>query len=177
MLVTAAAGGVGHLAVQLAQVLGATRVVAAVGASSPAKVEALRSLGADEVLTYAELAAEGVEPVDVVVDGVGGDVQPAALAVLAPFGRPVAFIATTPAVDVDQLRLNARTVIGFAMAHYAGARPALYARHRAELWDLYRSGRLRPLVDRVLPLEDAGWAHRAVESRENVGRVLLRAAA
>jgi NADPH:quinone reductase-like Zn-dependent oxidoreductase len=66
-------------------------------------------------------------------------------------------------------------VIGFAMAHYAGGRPEVYVRHRAELWDLYRSGRLRPLVDRVLPLEEAADAHRALESRENVGRVLLRA--
>jgi NADPH:quinone reductase len=173
VLVTAGAGGVGHLAVQLARVLGAGRVVAAVGASGPAKVEALRSLGADDVVTYAELA-EGIEPVDVVLDGAGGDVQPAALAVLAPFGRLVAFSATTPAVDVDQLRLNARTVIGFAMAHYAGARPEVYARHRAELWDLYRGGRLRTLVDRVLPLEEAGAAHRALEGRENIGRVLLR---
>jgi NADPH:quinone reductase len=175
VLVTAAAGGVGHLAVQLARVLGASRVVAAIGARSPAKVEALRSLGADEVVTYAELAAEGVEPVDVVADGAGGDVQAAALAVLAPFGRLVAFSAATPAVDVDQLRLNARTVIGFAMAHHAGGRPEVYARHRAELWDLYRGGRLRPLVDRVLPLEEAGDAHRTLEGRENVGRVLLRA--
>jgi NADPH:quinone reductase len=175
VLVTAAAGGVGHLAVQLARVLGATRVVAAVGASTPGKAAALRSLGADEVVTYAELAAGGVEPVDVVADGTGGDVQAAALAALAPFGRLVAFSASTPAVDVDQLRLNARTVIGFAMAHYAGGRPEVYVRHRAELWGLYRGGRLRPLVDRVLPLEEAADAHRALESRENVGRVLLRA--
>lgn len=174
VLVTAAAGGVGHLAVQLARVLGASRVVAAIGASSPAKAAALRSLGADEVVTYADLAADGVEPVDVVADGAGGDVQAAALAGLAPFGRLVAFSATTPAVDVDRLRLNAHTVIGFAMAHYAGRRPEVYARHRAELWELQRGGRLRPLVDRVLPLEKAGEAHRVLESRENVGRVLLR---
>ena len=174
VLITAAAGGAGHLAVQLARVLGASRVVAAISAAGRAKVEALRSLGADEVVTYADLTAGGVEPVDVVADGAGGDVQAAALEVLAPFGRLVAFSADTPAVDVTQLRLGARTVIGFAMAHYAGRRPEVYARHRAELWDLHRDGRLRPLVDRALPLEKAGDAHRVLEGRENVGRVLLR---
>jgi NADPH:quinone reductase-like Zn-dependent oxidoreductase len=175
VLVTAAAGGVGHLVVQLARILGAARVVAAIGrAAGAAKADALRALGADQVITYDELSAGRVQPVDVVLDGVGGDVQRACLEALAPLGRLVAFSGAGATVDVNELRMHSRTIIGFAMAHFAGGRPEVYTRHRRELWDLHLQGRLRPLVHRVLPLERSPDAHRIVEGRENVGKVLLR---
>ncbi|WP_433288362.1 quinone oxidoreductase family protein [Pseudonocardia sp. CA-142604] len=175
VLVTAAAGGVGHLAVQLAAVAGAGRVVAAIGPTAAStKAAALRSLGVDEVVTYEELSAGRAGQVDVVLDGVGGDVQRACLASLAPLGRLVAFSGAGVTVDVNELRMHARTIIGFAMAHHAGGRRETYARHRRELWDLSLEGRLRPLVHDVLPLERACEAHRIVEGRGNVGRVLLR---
>jgi NADPH2:quinone reductase len=175
VLVTAAAGGVGHLSVQLARILGAARVVAAIGpAAGAAKTDALRAVGADQVITYDELSAGGVEPVDVVLDGVGGEVQSACIEALAPLGRLVAFSGAGATVDVNELRMHSRTIIGFAMAHFAGGQPEVYAEHRRELWDLHLQGRLRPLVHRVFPLERSPDAHRIVESRENVGKVLLR---
>lgn len=170
VLVTAAGGGVGHLAVQLARIRGAGRVVGAVGDRS--KRAAVRDLGADEVVTYPEIAAE--PSVDVVLDGVGGAVQARCLDALAPWGRLVAYSAAGAPVDVNLLRFHARTVVGFAMAHVARARPEAYRRNGDELWDLYLSGRLRPVVDRVLPLSDAAEAHRIVEGRANVGKVVLR---
>jgi NADPH:quinone reductase-like Zn-dependent oxidoreductase len=169
-LVTAAGGGVGHLAVQLARILGAGRVVGAVGDRS--KAAAVRDLGADEVVPYPEIA-DG-PPVDVVLDGVGGEVQGRCLDALAPWGRLVAYSAAGVPVDVNLLRFHARTVVGFAMAHFARARPAAYRRNSEELWDLYLAGRLRPVVDRVLPLSEAAEAHRIVEGRANVGKVVLR---
>jgi len=170
VLVTAAAGGVGHLAVQLARIRGAGRVVGAVGDAS--KATAVRDLGADEVVTYPEIAAEPA--VDVVLDGVGGEAQARCLDALAPWGRLVAYSGTGDVVDVNLLRLHARTVVGFAMAHFARARPDAYRRNGDELWELYLAGRLRPVVHRALPLAEAAEAHRIVEGRANVGKVVLR---
>jgi NADPH:quinone reductase len=170
VLVTAAAGGVGHLAVQLARSRGAGRVVAAVGDAG--KEEFVRGLGADEVVTYDQ---DGWgDPVDVVLDGAGGDaVQAAALGSLAPLGRLVAYNGVGGRVEVNELRMHGRSVIGFAMPHLVAGRPDLYARHRDELWRLHASGDLRAAVHRVLPLEQAAEAHRIIERRENLGKVVL----
>jgi|SRR5207248_8990238 len=168
VLITGAAGGVGHLAVQLASVLGARRVVAAVG--SAAKVSFLRDIGAGEVVTYDQPVGE---PVDVVLDGVGGAVQEAGLECLAPLGRFVSYNAAGVDVDVNQLRFQAKTVIGFAMAHFASRRPDVYARHREELWKLCAGGQVRPAIHCTLPLERAAEGHRIIESRENLGKVVL----
>ncbi|MGI5226391.1 quinone oxidoreductase family protein [Actinoallomurus sp. CA-142502] len=169
VVVTGAAGGVGHLAVQLARELGAARVVAAVG--DRAKAGFVRDLGADEVVTYDE---EWGAPADVVVDGVGGDVQAAALRALAPLGRLVAYSGAGRPVDVNELRAHGRSVVGFAMRPFVAGRPEAYARQREELWDLYARERLIVGVHRTLPLEEAAEAHRIIERRENRGRVLLR---
>lgn len=171
VLVTAAAGGVGHLAVQLARCLGAGHVVAAVGTAT--KNDFLRGLGADDVVRYDQPVAEWGDPVDVVLDGVGGAVQDTVVGLLAPFGRLVSYNANGSTVDVNLLRLHARSVIGFAMAHQAARRPETYARHQRELWDLHREGALRPAIHGTLPLDRAADAHRVIESRENLGKVVL----
>ncbi len=82
VLITGAASGVGHLAVQLAKLQGIERVVAAV--SSHTKAEFLRGLGADEIVTYD--SKHWGAPVEVVLDGVGGDLLPRAVSALAPGG-------------------------------------------------------------------------------------------
>lgn len=167
VLVTAAAGGVGHLAVQLAVAFGAGRVVAAV--STEEKAEFLYGLGADEVVRY----GQPVDPVDVVLDGTGGQVQSDCLELLEPFGRLVSYNATGAPVDVNQLRLHARSVIGFAMAHFATRQPEVYQRHQQELWEMYAAGTLRPAIHATLPLAEAAEAHRVIESRENLGKIVL----
>jgi NADPH:quinone reductase-like Zn-dependent oxidoreductase len=168
VLVTAAAGAVGHLAIQLARAFGASRVVAAV--SDDSKADILRRIGADEVIRYDQTASA---PVDVVLDGAGGAAQNAALQQLAPFGRLVSFNAAGEKVDVDELRFHGRSIIGFAMAHLASRRPEVYARHRAELWDLHAKGALRPAVHATLPLAQAAEAHRIMEARANLGKIVL----
>ena len=82
VLITGAAGGVGHLAVQLAKFRGIRRVVA--GVSSAVKADFVRGLGADEVVSYA--SQDWGEPVDAILDGVGGDLLPRAIAALAQPG-------------------------------------------------------------------------------------------
>jgi NADPH:quinone reductase-like Zn-dependent oxidoreductase len=172
VLVTAAAGGVGHLAVQLAVALGAGRVIAAVGGAG--KFDFVRALGADHVVTYDQ--DDWGEPVDVVLDGVGGQVQAAGLRALAPLGRLVVYNGVGGQVDVNELRLHSKSVIGFAMAHLAARRRDVYDRHQRELWGLHATGRLRPVVHTALPFERAAEAHRILESRANQGKVVLHPA-
>ncbi|MFF9456358.1 quinone oxidoreductase family protein [Streptomyces flaveolus] len=168
-LVTAAASGVGQLAVRLARTRGAARVVGAV--SDPAKADFVRSLGADDVVVYGD--DDWGEPVDYVLDGVGGDLLTPAVAALAPGGRLVAYSSGGGTVRAYDLLVGARTVTGFQMARIARERPELYERWRRELWRLFADGVLRPAVHGVFGLADAARAHEAVVSRRNLGKVVL----
>ncbi|CAM5426747.1 quinone oxidoreductase family protein [Streptomyces chartreusis] len=168
-LVTAAASRVGHLAVQLARVRGAGRVVGAV--SDPAKAGFLRSLGVDDVVTYGQ---EGWgEPVDYVLDAVGGDMLSHALAALTAGGRLVAYSSGGGTIRAYDLLVGAKSVIGFQMARIAREEPELYERWRQELWRLFEEGALKPVVHGEFALEEAAEAHAAVESRVNRGKVVL----
>lgn len=168
-LVTAAASGVGHLALQLAKLRGAGRVVAAV--SDAAKADFVRSVGADEVVTYD--AKEWGEPVDYVLDAVGGDLLTPAVRALAPHGRLVAYSSGGGTVEAYDLLVGAKSVIGFQMRLIAQARPDLYEQWRRELWQLFGTGELRPAVHGEFALKDAAEAHAAIETRSNLGKVVL----
>lgn len=168
-LVTAAASGVGHLAVQLARARGAERVVGAV--SDPAKADFVRSLGADEVVGYADDAWGA--PVDYVLDAVGGGLLTPALAALGPGGRLVAYSSGGGTIRAYDLLVGAKSVVGFQMARIARERPELYERWRQELWKLFTEGSLRPAVHGEFALEEAAAAHAAIEARVNRGKVVL----
>ncbi|MFD9320959.1 zinc-binding alcohol dehydrogenase family protein [Streptomyces sp. NPDC060053] len=168
-LVTAAASGVGHLAVQLARTRGATRVVGAV--SDPAKSTFVRALGADDVITY-DQADWGVR-VDYALDAVGGELLTPCVAALAPGGRLVAYSSGGGTIRAYDLLVGAKSVIGFQMAHIARGKPELYERWRQELWHLFGDGTLKPAVHRKFALEDAAEAHATIESRVNSGKVVL----
>ncbi|MFF9156985.1 zinc-binding alcohol dehydrogenase family protein [Streptomyces sp. NPDC014846] len=170
VLITAAASGVGHLAVQLARIRGAGRVVGAV--SGPGKADFVRSLGADDCALYGD--ARWGDPVDCVLDAVGGDLLTPALAALAPHGRLVAYSSGGGTIRAYDLLVGAKSVIGFQMALIARGRPQLYERWRQELWRLFADGAVRPVVHGEFALEDAAKAHAVVESRANLGKVVLR---
>jgi NADPH:quinone reductase-like Zn-dependent oxidoreductase len=170
VLVTAAASGIGHLAVQLARIEGAGRVVGAV--SDRSKAGFVRSLGADDCIQYGD---DGWgEPVDCVLDAVGGDLLTPALAALAPHGRLVAYSSGGGTVRAYDLLVGAKSVIGFQMALIARGRPDTYEEWRQELWRLFAEGALKPAVHAEFPLEDAAKAHEVIESRANLGKVVLR---
>lgn len=169
VLITGAASGVGHLAVQLAKIQGVERVVAAV--SSPAKADFLRAQGADEVVLYD--SEDWGEPVDVVLDGVGGDLLPRAVAALAPGGRMVFFGSGGGTVPAFDLLAGAKTITGLTMARFSTTQRELYDRHGELLWELALSGRLRPAVHAEIPLADAARAHEIIEARANCGKVVL----
>ncbi|WP_128434303.1 quinone oxidoreductase family protein [Streptomyces cyaneus] len=168
-LVTAAASGVGHLAVQLARARGAGRVVGAV--SDPAKADFVRSLGADEVVAYGE--GTWGAPVDYVLDAVGGELLTPALAALAPGGRLVAYSSGGGTIQAYDLLVGAKSVVGFQMARIARGEPELYERWRRELWELFAEGALKPAVHGEFGLQEAAEAHAAIESRSNRGKVVL----
>ncbi|MEU2228291.1 zinc-binding dehydrogenase [Streptomyces sp. NPDC018347] len=169
VLITGAASGVGHLAVQLARLQGVGRVVAAV--SSDAKAEFLRGLGADEIVTYD--SEHWGEPVDVVLDGVGGDLLPRALSALAPGGRLVFFNSGGGTVPAFDLLAGSKTITGLTMARFADTQRELYDQHGEELWKLTMSGQLQPVVHARIPLAEAARAHEIIEARANLGKVVL----
>ncbi|MFF4059935.1 zinc-binding alcohol dehydrogenase family protein [Streptomyces sp. NPDC001668] len=168
-LITAAAGGVGHLAVQLARSRGASRVVGAV--SDPAKADFVRSLGADATVLYRD--GSWGDPVDYVLDAVGGELLTPALAALAPGGRLVAYSSGGGTIEAYDLLAGAKSVTGFQMARIARERPQLYERWRQELWRMFMDGALRPVVHGEFALEDAAKAHEVIGSRSNLGKVVL----
>ncbi|MEU0006823.1 zinc-binding dehydrogenase [Streptomyces sp. NPDC006314] len=170
VLVTAAASGVGHLAVQLARARGAGRVVGAV--SDPGKADFVRSLGADDCIPYS--AGSWGDPVDCVLDAVGGDLLTPALAALAPHGRLVAYSSGGGTVQAYDLLVGGKSVIGFQMALIARGRPELYAQWRRELWRMFAEGTVRPAVHGEFALEDTAKAHAVIETRANLGKVVLR---
>ncbi|MFG1791726.1 zinc-binding alcohol dehydrogenase family protein [Nocardia sp. NPDC049149] len=169
MLVTAAASGVGHLAVQLARVRGAARVVGAV--SDPAKAQFVWELGADDVVEYGQ--ESWGEPVDYVLDAVGGDLLGPAIAALVPGGRLVAYSSGGGTIQAYDLLVGAKSVVGFQMARIAREQPARYEYWRQELWQYFASGQLRPAVHAEFALADAAEAHRAIDERRNLGKVVL----
>ncbi|MFF7593650.1 quinone oxidoreductase family protein [Streptomyces mirabilis] len=171
-LITGAASGVGHLAVQLARLRGASRVVGAVSALALGKAEFVRGLGGDEVIAYD--SEDWGEPVDYVLNAVGGDLLTPAVAALAPGGRLVAYSSGGGSVRAHDLLVGAKSVIGFQMVRIARNEPGRYERWREELWRLFAQGALRPAVHGEFALEDAAKAHAAIESRSNLGKVVLR---
>jgi NADPH:quinone reductase-like Zn-dependent oxidoreductase len=178
ILVTAAAGGIGHLAVQLARRLGASTVIGAAG--SAAKAGFLKELGADITVDYSQPDwAEHVEAavprgVDVVLDAVGGGTLVECIGLLAPFGRVVGYgAANGDWGSVPVLRLTAlKTLSAFSLLAWRAAAPERARADIAELTSLLTAGELRAAT-RTLPLADVAKAHRLLQDRAVLGRLVL----
>ena len=168
VLVEAAAGGVGTLLVQLAKAAGAVVVAAAGGAH---KAELPLGLGADEAVDYREPGwTEKVEKVDVVLDGVGGDVAREAFTLLGTGGRMVSFgLASGEWAGIPEEDAAAR---GVTLVKTAAAPEELREFTQTAL-DEAAAGRLKPVIGQRFPLEGAADAHAAIESRSTVGKTLL----
>ena len=168
VLVTAASGGVGGAAVQVAKHLGA-HVVAA--ASTEEKRRFALELGADEAVGYEELP-----PCDVAFDPVGGDVFAACLAALRPLGTLVAVgFAGGLWQDVSPALLVGRNVAvrGFYLGRLMRHDPGLVRAAAEEVLALWREGAVRPVVGATFPLEQAAEAHRSIDERRHLGKVVL----
>jgi NADPH2:quinone reductase len=180
VVVHAAAGGVGSLAVQLGHQLGAGRVIAT--ASSEEKRELALRLGADaaidpdpERLTERLIEANEGRPVDVVFEMSGGEVFDASYAALAPFGRIVAYgIATGQPNEVatGSLLRHSRSVVGFYLFHCL-TRPEMFTDALSELFARAARGELETIVGNTYPLGDAAQAHIDLRERRTTGKLLL----
>jgi len=181
LLVHGGTGGMGSHAVLWAKALGA-RVVATSGGAR--KVEAARALGADLVVDHRSedfveraLAFTDGVGVDVVLDVVGADYLARNLEVLAPNGH-VAVIAAgsgrTAELDFGAMMRKRATISATTLrARPLAEKAAIVAAVREHVWPFVADGRVRPVVDSVLPLAEAAEAHRRVRDGEVVGKVLL----
>ncbi|MEU3724332.1 NADP-dependent oxidoreductase [Streptomyces sp. NPDC031705] len=162
VLVHAAAGGVGHLAVQIAKARGAY----VIGTARAANHAFLRGLGADEVVDYTAVDFEtAVEPVDVVLDAIGGEYGPRSLRALRPGGIVVSLASPAEArLAVEAGPLGLRAAFMAVEADHAGMR---------EIAALAQAGLLRPEIDTVLPLELAGKAHELSDGGRTRGKIVL----
>lgn len=179
-LVHAAAGGAGGLIVQMAKAQGA-RTIGTV--STEAKADEARALGCDEVIRYTTQDFEvevrrltGGRLVDVVYDSVGATTFEKSLKVLRPRGTMVLFGQSSgPVAPLDPQVLNARGSIYLtrpSLAHYV-ATPEELRWRATELMDLIVSGALVVRVSGRYPLARAADAHRDLEGRKTVGKLLL----
>jgi NADPH:quinone reductase-like Zn-dependent oxidoreductase len=192
VLIQAAAGGVGIAATQVAKQIGAE----VYGTASPAKHEAIASLGVDHPLDYdfvgavRRIAGER-QPLDVVLDAIGGASFRRSFSLLRPGGRLVCFgasemqggerrsplraarvLARMPRFNAIKLMRESKSVIGLNMLALWDAKRTL-DEYIAPLAEWVEQGGIRPVVAKQFPLEEGAAAHRYVHERRNVGKVVL----
>jgi NADPH2:quinone reductase len=180
VVVHAAAGGVGSLAVQLGRAFGAGRVIAT--ASTAQKRALAMELGADiavdaepEGLTERLIEANGGREVDVVFEMSGGAVFERSYRALAPFGRLVVCgIASQRPNELSSgsLLRHSRAVVGFYIFHCL-ERPGMFSEALADLFARVLRGELRAVVGHTYPLEQAAQAHSDLRERRTTGKLLL----
>ena len=192
VLIQAAAGGVGIAATQIAKLAGAE----VYGTASPSKHDTIRSFGVDHPLDYdfvkgvREIAGEK-QPLDLVLDAVGGASFKKGFSLLRPGGRLVCFgaselqagerrsplnavrvLARMPRIGTLGLMRESKSVIGLNMLALWDAKQTL-DEYIAPLTDWVEQGRVRPVVAKEFPLEEGPEAHRYIHERRNVGKVVL----
>ncbi|MEK6371436.1 MAG: zinc-binding dehydrogenase [Acidobacteriota bacterium] len=183
LLVTSAAGGVGTAAVQIGAKFGA-RVIGAAGAT---KLDAVRALGADLALDYSELSR--LPAVDVILEMSGGNVYRNALRHIAPMGRVViagasaafprtrnplarlAALRNLPRASIFDMLRRSYGVISFHVGWLLDG--GAVAPHYRDLVDFTESHGITPVVGREFAFEEIGEAHRVLEERGNVGKVVI----
>ena len=179
VLIQAGASGVGTVATQLAKAWGAKVITTA---SSEGKLELSKSLGSDITINYSDTDFESEinnitegKGVDLVLECVGGQVLEKSVRCLSSYGVLVSYgnasgvPANLPSTDITS---NNRTVIGFSM----GRSPAGSLDHQlamAELFPMITNGKVKLIVDRVLPMSNVADAHKHLANRGTRGKVIL----
>ena len=194
VLIYGAGGGVGIAATQLAKL----RKARVIGTASTSKIDAIRALGVDHAVDHRrnDVAAEvrrltSGRGADVILDPIGGRQFAVSYGLLAPLGRLVIYgvsslasgerrslwraartLLAMPAFRPLSLMNQNRAVLGLNLGHLWGEATQLRAGMDAIVQE-FDAGRLRPVVAATFPLERAGDAHRYLQSRANIGKVVL----
>jgi NADPH2:quinone reductase len=181
VLVTGAAGGVGLACVEVARLLGA-RVVAVVGTAAKAAV--VRRYGAEEVIDHSRedvrqrvKALTGGEGLDVCVENVGGTLFTTLARLMRWNGRlmPIGFTSgEVPALAMNLPLLKNYSIVGVFVGPWKERFPDDARRATETVMTWVGEGKLRPHIDRVLPLEHAAEAMSAIANRRTQGRIVLR---
>jgi len=198
ILVHGVAGGVGGAAVQLAK----ARDLKVFGTAGPAKQEFLRQIGVDYPIDYTREAFVDVvrrtapEGIEMVMDPIGGKSFTQSYGCLGPTGRLAiygfsaaagpegkrslwraakAFVATRRYHPLKLMGDNT-AIIGVHLGHLGETSAAILAKELDELFRLYSTGKIKPVIAKTFPLEEAAAAHRYIHSRQNIGKVVLRVA-
>ena len=179
VIVHAAAGGVGIVAVQIAKAAGA-RVIGTV--SSAEKAALVKEYGADEVINYAThdfseetLKLTDGKGVDLILDAVGKPTLEKGLTCLAPFGHLIVYGRAGGAPDplnLFSLFQKSIKVSGFLL-YTVSAMPGVHKKGIQQSLQLMDDGKLKLLIGKSFPLAEAAQAHRHMESRQSVGKLVL----
>ncbi|BAC75164.1 NADPH:quinone reductase [Streptomyces avermitilis] len=162
VLIHAAAGGVGHVAVQIAKARGAY----VIGTASAGKHDFLRGLGVDETIDYRETDfAEAVRDVDIVLDTIGGDHSLRSLRVLRPGGIVVSILPVGSDDFYEEAeRLGVRALRMLVDASHTGMKA---------IAELVEAGKLRATIAETFPLADAAKAHALGDTGRTTGKLVL----
>jgi NADPH2:quinone reductase len=180
VLVLGAAGGVGTAAIQIAKVAGA-KVIAA--ASTDEKCALCKSIGADATINYSKdnlreaiKAATGGKGPDVIYDPVGGDFAEPAFRSIGWRGRylVVGFASgPIPSLPLNLALLKGASIVGVFWGDYSKREPKANAAMMQELAQWYAQGKIKPVIDRTMPMKDLKAAYAHMGSRGVMGKLVL----
>jgi putative PIG3 family NAD(P)H quinone oxidoreductase len=177
LLVHGGSSGIGTMAIQLGTAVGA-RVAATAG--SARKLEVCRELGADLLINYREqdfVAELGADGADVILDLIGAKYLARNVEALAVNGRLVVIGmqgGSRAELDLGALLMKRAAIAATSLrSRPLAEKAAIVAAVREHVWPLVEQGRVRPIVDRALPLAEAAEGHRLMESSEHIGKILL----
>lgn len=179
VVVHAAAGGVGSTLLQMAKAMGAAQVLATL--SHPTKAPVAQKLGADAVFTYENWVQQVLQHTqgagaDLILDSLSGEVAEQGLQALAPFGRLVIYghaRQQTALLPSQPLHRQNKAVLGYSSGHYRRERPQALRPSVLAVMNWLQQGKVLLEIGARFPLARAAEAHRWVESRQSVGKVLL----
>lgn len=181
VLIHAAAGGVGAIAVQLAKLFRAGKIIAT--ASTDEKLAHAKKMGATHLVNYSEEGwvekikeITGGKGVDVALEMVGGEVFNQTVKCLAPFGRLVIFGAASgeqATFHPGQLMRRNQSVIGFFLPQIM-RKPELYQSSFKELLAYMESGELKLTIGGTYPLKEAAEVHKLLQGRQTIGKLVLK---
>jgi NADPH2:quinone reductase len=181
VLIHAGSGGVGTTAIQFAKIFGCNNIIASVG--SEQKKEITREVGANHVINYKEenfskkiLEITGGKGVNVILDSLGGEVFTENMKCLAPFGRLVYYGNATKrsaSLDINLLYPSNRTVMGYSLGAYRKEKSYQLEETAKQVLPYFEKGLINVVTSKKFSLKDAADAHKWIESRQSIGKVLL----